>query len=131
MTYNEKKNYLSSFAILDAQINAKLKEKESWISRVLSLKSNSRECFADVDSKTIIEKIEQIEREIVKDIDTLVDLREEILSKIETLEDEVLKQILYSKYILGKPFSQIGEELCYCEKQIGRLHKKAVLGLEI
>jgi len=131
MTYNEKKNYLSSFAILDAQINAKLKEKESWISRVLSLKSNSRECFADVESKTIIEKIEQIEREIVKDIDTLVDLREEILSKIETLEDEVLKQILYSKYILGKPFSQIGEELCYCEKQIGRLHKKAVLELEI
>ncbi|MBQ4155725.1 MAG: hypothetical protein IJD90_02855 [Clostridia bacterium] len=131
MTYNEKKNYLSSFAILDAQINAKLKEKESWISRVLSLKSNSRECFADVESKTIIEKIEQIEREIVKDIDTLVDLREEILSKIETLEDEVLKQILYSKYILGKPFSQIGEEICYCEKQIGRLHKKAVSKLEI
>lgn len=131
MTYNEKKNYLSSFAILDAQINAKLKEKESWISRILNLKSNSRECFADVESKTIIEKIEKIEREIVKDIDTLVDLREDILAKIETLEDEVLKQILYSKYILGKPFSQIGEELCYCEKQIGRLHKKAVSKLEI
>ena len=131
MTYNEKKNYLSSFALLDAQINAKLKEKESWISRILNLKSNSRDGFADVESKAILEKIEQIEREIVKDIDELVDLREKILEKIEMLEDTVLKQILYSKYILGKTFFEIGEDLCYCEKQIGRLHKKALMQIEI
>ncbi len=131
MTYNEKKNYLTSFAVLDVQINAKLKEKEGWISRILSLKSNSREDFADVESKVLIEKIEKLEREIVKDIDTLVDLREEILEKINLLTDSVLKQILYSKYILGKTFFEIGEELCYCEKQIGRLHKKALEELEI
>ena len=131
MNYNEKKNYLEIFAILDAKINALIAEKESWISRVLSLKSNSRDDAADVESKALIKKIETLEREIEKSIDTLVDLREEILVKIEMLEDYTLKQILYSKYILGKSFSQIGEELCYCEKQIGRLHKKALMQIEI
>lgn len=131
MTYNEKKNYLESFAILDAKINAKLREKEGWISLILSLKSNSQQDAAVVESKALIKKIELVEREIVKSIDSLVDLRNEILSKISQLEDPTLEQILHSKYILGMTFEQIGEELCYCEKQISRLHKKAIESLNI
>lgn len=131
MTYNEKKELLNEFAYLDARINAKIKEKEKWYSRLLSLKSNSREEGIDVDSSEILNKVVSLEKEIDKQIDDLIDFRSKIVEKIEELPNPSYRHILYSKYILGIPFEKQGELSGYCSKQISRLHKKAVEMLDL
>ncbi len=131
MTYNEKKELLEEFAYLDAQINAKIKEKEKWYSRLLSLKSNSREEGIDVDSSEILNKVVSLEKEIDKQIDDLIDKRSKIVEKIEELPIPSYRHILYSKYIMGIPFEKQGELIGYCSKQISRLHKKAVEMLDL
>lgn len=131
MTYNEKKEFLVNFSCLDAQINMKIKEKEKWFSRLLSLKSNSREDGTDVESSEIFKKVVSLEKEIEKEIDDLIDFRSKIVEKIEELPNPTYRHILYSKYILGIPFEKQGELIGYCTKQISRLHKKAIEMLDL
>ncbi len=124
MNYEEKKNYLSCFSVLDANIDALIREKEKWYKRALSLKTAD----TDVDGRgnEILNKVIMLEKEIDENIDKLVDMRKEISEKIENIDDFTLKQILYLKYLNGLPFMQIGEKLMYSERQISRLHKKAI-----
>lgn len=123
MTYEEKKKYLSCFSTLDAHIDALIKEKEKWYNRALSIKYTD----FDVDNVgNLLKKASELEKEIDKNIDALVDIREKITNDIGSIDDFVCKEILYLKYISGNSFEQIGEKLGYSEKQIGRLHKKAI-----
>ena len=49
-----------------------------------------------------------------------------IEKSIEKVEDPTLKNILILHYIDGKTFEEIGEIMKYCERQVIRLHKKAI-----
>lgn len=127
MTYEDKKKYLENFITLDAQIDALIKEKEKWYKRALILKNEDAVFATDVDScKFALNKVMQIEKEITQSIDKLVDMRSEITDALEKIDDFILKQIIYYKYIKGMSFEKIGEEIGYCTKQISRLHKKAI-----
>ena len=53
-------------------------------------------------------------------------LREKIESQIESVENPVLKELLYHKYIFGKTLEEIALILNYSKRHIERLHVKAL-----
>ena len=59
------------------------------------------------------------------------ELRNEIELKILSLKDELLIELMYNKYILGKTIEEICFILNYSQRQIERLHAKALDKIEI
>lgn len=53
-------------------------------------------------------------------------IRKEIENKIETVDDDLLKEILYNKYILGKTLEEISLVINYSKRHVERLHIKAL-----
>jgi len=64
-------------------------------------------------------------------IDGCVQIRKEIEAKISAVEDTLLREVLYNKYIFGKTLEQISYILNYSKRHIERLHVKAVEKIEI
>ncbi len=58
-------------------------------------------------------------------------LRQEIEEKISKIDDTLLSELLYEKYILGKTLEDISFDLNYSVRQIERLHIKALEKIEI
>lgn len=132
MNYEEKRKYLESFAYLDLEIEIKLCEKKKWLDRALKItQSESEDIPVSTCTNRIINKVIELERNIDELIDRVIDRRNFIVERIERLDDMVLKQILFEKYINSKSMEQIGEEMGYCEKQISRKHKKAIELLDL
>lgn len=127
MTYEEKKKHLEKYNILDAHIDVLIEEKRKWYDRALAV--STPECGKNATEA--IKKVVALEKEIDCSIDRLIDLRNEITEAIERVDDYILRQVLYMKYINGMTFESIGANLLYCERQINRLHKKAVEKLDI
>ena len=53
-------------------------------------------------------------------------LRERIENSIESLPDDILKELLYQKYIFGHTLEEIALILNYSKRHIERLHIKAL-----
>lgn len=53
-------------------------------------------------------------------------LRSKIEGEIGSIEDNVSREILFSKYILGMSLESIAESLSYSKRQVERLHGKAL-----
>lgn len=75
---------------------------------------------------TAYAKIDEMERNLDSAIDQYVDKKNEIIKQIDSMEDETLYVILFSRYIEKKTFEQIATELHYSYRQITRLHGKAL-----
>ncbi len=59
-------------------------------------------------------------------IDRSYDIRRDIENKISAVDDTVLRELLYNKYIFGKTLEQISCILNYSKRHIERLHIKAL-----
>ena len=75
-------------------------------------------------------KIADLEIRIDREIDRLVDLREQIMSIIAMLDDSTERMVLERYYILHEAPDTIADKLCYSRRHISRLHRKAVDKLE-
>lgn len=53
-------------------------------------------------------------------------LRNEIEEKIDEVKNDVLREILYNKYILGKTLEEISYIVNYSKRHVERLHIKAL-----
>lgn len=58
-------------------------------------------------------------------------IRGDIEEKISLVEDTLLREILYNKYIFGKTLEQISYILNYSKRHIERLHVKALEKIDI
>lgn len=58
-------------------------------------------------------------------------IRKDIEEKISAVEDTLLREILYNKYVFGKTLEQIAYILNYSKRHIERLHIKALEKIEI
>lgn len=63
---------------------------------------------------------------IRKNVVDYKEIADKTLIAIVSIREPLLINILLSKYVYDLSFRQISENLHYCEKQIARLHKKAV-----
>lgn len=75
---------------------------------------------------TAYAKIDELERNLDKAIDQYVNKKNEIIKQIDSMEDETLYTILFSRYIEKKTFEQIATEVNYSYRQVTRLHGKAL-----
>ena len=57
--------------------------------------------------------------------------RREIEEKIYSVEDELLIELLFQKYILGKTLEEISGILNYSKRHIERLHIKALEKIDV
>ena len=71
-------------------------------------------------------KIEEMEKKIDEMIAEFVDKKEIIIKQIDSIEDEVLYDILFSRYIEKKTFEKIASDMEYSFRQTLRLHGKAL-----
>lgn len=121
------KEFLSRAYLLDQQINCKLEQISTL--RELACRCTSNITDERVNStkdnskmENIILKIVDLEREINIDIDRLVDLKKEISIAIATVKNPVHRLILELRYITGKDWQAIADELHYDICHVQRVH---------
>lgn len=129
------KDYLSQVSRLNKMINNKLSEIHQLreLSVSISAIGNDERVQTSPNFDKIgsaIAKIDELENNLDKMIDEYLVKREKIISQIDTMEEESVYQILFSRYIEKKTFEKIATEMEYSWRQIVRLHGKALQQFE-
>lgn len=101
---NEKKKYLSLYMLQHARI-------ERLVGMLETGTGNQAECLAGIRKA--------------------YELRNEIERKIKEVDGGVLSELLYLKYVCGKPLLEISFILNYSVRHTERLHKKALEKLKL
>ena len=129
------KDYLSQVSRLNKMINNKLSEISQLreLSVSISAVGNDEKVQTSPNFDkigTAIAKIDELESNLDKMIDEYLVKRERIIAQIDTMEEESVYQILFSRYIEKKTFEKIATEMEYSWRQIVRLHGKALQQFE-
>lgn len=77
-----------------------------------------------VGSATV--KILEKQEEITKEIDNCIDVRLKIADEILNLDDVMHIKILHKRYVLCKKWEEIAREVSFDERQLMRHHNKAL-----
>ena len=73
----------------------------------------------------------ELDEEINKKIDALVDFRKVVESKINTVGNSTLRRILFLRYINGLTWENVAVVMNYGYRQVCRLHGKALSELKM
>ncbi len=129
------KDYLSQVSRLNKMINNKLSEIHQLRELSVSISAIGNDERVQTSPNfdkigTAIAKIDELENNLDKMIDEYLVKRERIIAQIDTMEEENVYQILFSRYIEKKTFEKIATEMEYSWRQIVRLHGKALQQFE-
>ena len=129
------KDYLSQVSRLNKMINNKLSEISQLRELSISISAIGNDEKVQTSPNfdkigTAIAKIDELESNLDKMIDEYLVKRERIIAQIDTMEEESVYQILFSRYIEKKTFEKIVTEMKYSWRQIVRLHGKALQQFE-
>lgn len=129
------KEYLSQISRLDRMIKNKLTELSQLKEMTCGLSAVPNEERVQTTPNfdkigTAYCKIEAMEENIDNLIDEYADKKTLIISQIDSMEDEILYDILFSRYIARKTFEKIADNLHYSFRQTTRLHGKALQEFE-
>ena len=125
------KEYLSQAMHIDQRINSKLEQ----VASLRALATQATSTLSDTppsgsrnvqSMENVIVKIIDLENEINEDIDTLVDLKREIVGVIKRIDNPEYQTLLELRYLCYKPWNEIMTELGYSEPTIYRLHGEAL-----
>ena len=124
------KDYLEQAKYLDMRINSKVEQ----LSTLNDLATKCTVTLSDMPRNpnkgtssmedTII-KIINLQEEINRDIDNLVDLKREIMEVIKKVENVEYQTILENRYLSFMSWEKIAVEMKYSIQQIYRLRDKA------
>ena len=78
----------------------------------------------------MIAKVDEIERDIVYEIDQMVDARERIAGEIERLPNERYRDVLHKRYIEFKRWEQIAVDMDISVRYVYMLHGVALKAFE-
>ncbi len=78
----------------------------------------------------IIDKVIDLENELLDKIDELLDLQKEAHEIIDSVEDETERLILQYYYIDRRIIEEIAEEIGYCPRQVYRIKRNALRKLK-
>ena len=129
------KEYLSQARYLDERINAKIKQVEALNTLATSATSVLTGMPHSPNKATskmanIVDKIVDLQAEINRDIDALVDLKGEMRSKLEMVPAEDYKAILEMRYLCFMSWEQIASNLGLSVPYTYKLHDRALKGFE-
>lgn len=125
------RDYLGQAYRIDQRINSKLEQVGSL--RALATKATST--FSDTppsgsrnvqSMESVIVKIVDLEQEINADIDTLVDLKREIIGVIKQVNDPEYQTLLELRYLCFYTWERIAVEMAYDLRYLHKLHQKAL-----
>ena len=128
------KEYLMQ-AYIDQRINSKLEQ----IAALHDLATKATVTYSDMPKspnrsgskiEDAIIKIMDLEDEINRDIDKLVDLKTDITHLIKNLDSHEHQIILEQRYLYFKPWEQIAVDMGYSIQHTFRLHDAALTELE-
>ena len=133
--YMSAKEYLMKIRTIDMLIDTKIEQVKMLRDRLTSIGSpivgDKVQCSPDPDKFTnTIAKIIELEEEINRDIDRLVDYKREVRGIIEQMTEDIEKIILYKHYFEGKSFEQIAVDCNYSWRWIISLHGSALKNFE-
>ena len=115
---------------INKEINTLLEEKERAFALACSMTApTDHERVTTTRSNTSEDKFVRYadyEKEIDRRIDELYQIKLEILSAIELVNDSTLRKLLIKRYLQFKTWEQIAVEMNYSWRQIVRLHGKAL-----
>ena len=129
------KEYLSQAYRLDNRINSK-------IDQVASLNDLATKCTSNVTgmpkapnqgSSTMADavvKIIDLQAEINRDIDRLVDLKRELTRTIKAVDDVDCQILLEGRYLCYKSWEQIAVEMGFRLRHVYEVHSKALNKIE-
>lgn len=125
------RDYLSQAYRIDQRINSKLEQVQSL--RDLSTKATATLCdtprggtFNIYRMEGIIAKITDLESEINYDLNTLIDLKREIVTVVRCVENPELQTLLELRYLCYKTWEEISVDLHLDVRWIHRLHGRAL-----
>ena len=123
--------YLSQAYRIDQRINSKLAQIISLNELITKCKSTFSELprtphngVSAIEDALI--KIVNLQTEINKEIDSLVDMKRDLFKSIKAVENTEYKILLELRYLCFKTWKQIALEMGYNIRHIYRLHEKAV-----
>ena len=125
------KEYLEQLIWLDKEINRK-QQRLITLRDIVMNTTPTYETEAVQHSRdknpleNIMAKIIDLDREIDKDVDRLVDLKAEVWEKLDNISDERLKRILWLKYAERKSGRYIAEDICLTPRHTRRLQTQAM-----
>lgn len=125
------RQYLSQIEKYDNLIHNKIIEEEQLNILSMSVKSIPIGEKVQTSSKQdpmgdMVAKIIDLREEISKMATDFLEQKQEIIRTIETVEDPILYDVLFKRYVEYKTLLNIADELGYSEVTIKRLHLKAV-----
>lgn len=130
------KEYLMQVRFIDRLIDSKLEQaarlKATATKATATLSDMPRSDSPDLQSmETNIIKMIDLEREINRDVDRLVDLKKEAREVINQLDAADQRLILELRYLCFKSWADIMQELCLSETSVYRLHGDALKKITI
>lgn len=126
------KEYLHQAYCLDHKINSDIEELQRLREMSFSISSPQLGDRVQTSRNTeapfvkCIFKIQEMEEKIDAEIDLFVDLKKEIRSVIEKVEDTDEQMVLRYRYIHNMTWEQIGDELNADKVTVWRWHQKAL-----
>lgn len=125
------KEYLSQVMRIDQRINSKLEQlqklRASSTKATATLSDMPRPESPDLQRlETTVAKIVDLENEINRDIDTLVNLRGEIYHLIQTVPDVNQQLLLELRYLCFKSWREIAETMGLEERYVLKVHGRAL-----
>ena len=129
------KQYLNQLHRIDQIINNKLSEiyqlKNLACSISVSSDSDRVQTSSDQDPLgSAVAKIVDLENEVNDCIDHFSEKRRKIIMQIDSIENQMQYQVLFSRYIERKTFEKIADDNGYSVRQILRIHGEALVQFE-
>lgn len=125
------KAYLSQSLRLNQRINSKLEQIQSlrelatkctpFLTGMPKAPNQDGSLMAD----TVL-KIIDLEEELQKDIDRLVDLKKEIMAVVKAVDNMECQTLLEQRYLCFKSWEQIAVDMGYNVRHVYRLHDEAL-----
>lgn len=124
------KDYLRELKKLDTCINQKMQEKAALYSSTIGAARNDTVqvhggSVTGIVEKTI-ERLEEMEAEINRQIDAFANRRHTIIGQIQGLSSEAYISVLYKRYVEFKRLEEIAIEMGYTYKYVSRVHGYAL-----
>ena len=125
------KEYLSHAKFLDQRINSKIQQVAALndlatkaTSTLTGMPHNPNHATSTMEET--IAKIIDLQAEINRDIDRLVDLKKELFGTIKAVGDTEFQTILEKRYLCFQSWEKISVEMGYDLRWLYRLHGKAL-----
>ena len=135
MTSQEKKEFLSRYLEILAEEKDIREEIAYWESKAQKVTASWSAVPSGGKGSDKVQtgaiKVAELRESLMDKINQLASVRIEIERAIGTVQDDTQRRLLRLRYIKGIGFNKIAEEMNYGERQIQRIHGKALLACKI